>query len=570
MQLKNTVPEVHGESACLVVAVHGWTASSSKLEHIRTSIREAIPDADLLFPDYPAGLFSSADPVEITEALVRSIADAVKMRKSKGHAYKEIILIGHSLGALLVRKAYGFARGQNQDHSGYLRPTSQPWGDLVSRIILLAGTNRGWELRQKAKELSWMKWFGFLVCSQLWHWLHLGRLINSAREGAPFVANLRIQWINLIRNPTLSPPVPMTIQLLGTVDDIVDERDNVDIQSGSRFVYKSVPDTGHVNVIEFSGAIGHTRKQIFLDALLTDVGNLQSDKLVEFKSEPSIEQVIFIMHGIRDYGHWTGDLALTITGAARRAAKEVRIITSDYGYFPIVGFLLQPERQKNVRWFMDQYTEALARYPKAGMSFIGHSNGTYLLASALARYPACVFERAVFAGSVVNREFPWDKHVEDNRLTAIQNYVATADWVVAIFPAIFERLRKANSDLGSAGHSGFADRDPPVYEVTYIQGGHGAAIVPDNFETIGNFILGDDIATLKPELAAHSQTNAVIWAGKLCLLIGLALVAIALIPMWTVPLLWHFGFSVWPYDWRGLGILGGVWLLSLYIVLLWL
>ncbi|MCE4548104.1 MULTISPECIES: alpha/beta fold hydrolase [unclassified Caballeronia] len=570
MRLENAVPEIAGESTSLVVAVHGWTASSTKMQDVRSAVRDAMPNADLLFPDYPAGLFSSADPIEITEALVRCIGDAVKARETRGARYEAIVLIGHSLGALLVRKAYVFARGENQDHSGYLRLAPQAWGASVSRIILLAGTNRGWELRQKARDLSWPKWLAFNTCSQLWHWLRLARLINSVREGAPFVANLRIQWISLLRNRSLSPPVPMTVQLLGTVDDIVDERDNVDIQCGASFVYRSVPETGHANVIDFSGAAGAVRKQIFLDALLTDAAQIESDMLVDFSSEPDVAHVVFVMHGIRDYGNWTQRLAPVIYETAKRMSANVRVVSSGYGYFPIARFMLQPERQKNVRWFMDQYTEALAKYPQAAMSFVGHSNGTYLLASALARYPACAFERAVFAGSVVNRNFPWSKHIGENRLTAIQNFVASADLVVAIFPAIFERLRKSKSDLGSAGHTGFAERDPPVYEVTYMRGGHGAAVVPENFETISRFVLGDEAAAPTQPLLIQGQASPAVWAGKFCMVFAFAVIAFALMPMWAVPLSSHFALVDWRFTWSSLTAFTAGWLLVVYLICLWI
>lgn len=529
-----------------------------------------MPNADLLIPDYAAGFLSSEDPIEITEALVRCISDAVMAREARGSPYKEIILIGHSLGALLVRKAYVFSRGKNQDRASYLSPAPQAWGALVSRIILLAGTNRGWELRQKAKELSWPKWLAFNTCSQLWHWFRLARLINSVREGAPFVANLRIQWVSLLRDSSLAPPIPMTVQLLGTIDDIVDERDNVDIQSGASFVYRSVPDTGHTNVIDFSGQTGALRKQIFLDALLVDSTKIKSDMIVAFKAEPDVQHVVFVMHGIRDYGNWTQRLAPFIYDIAGRTSIKARVVTSGYGYFPIAGFMLQPERQKNVRWFMDQYTEALAKYPQAAMSFVGHSNGTYLLASALEKYPACAFERAVFAGSVVNRSFPWSKHINERRLTTLQNFVASADWVVAIFPSIFERLRKMKSDLGSAGHTGFADRDPPVYEVTYIRGGHGAAVVPENFETIARFVLGDNAATPSQQLLAKGQASAAVWAGKFCMVFAVAAIAFALLPMWAVPMASHFGVIDVSYTWHTLSAFSAGWLVLVYLACLWI
>lgn len=568
MLLHNTKPEVHGRSNRLVVLLHAWMSSSAKLADVKAAITEALPDADLLLPEYPGTLFSMADSVEITEAIIESIADAVKNRSSKEGIYEDIVLIGHSLGALLVRKAYVFAKGQNQDHSGYLPPVSQPWGDLVSRIILLAGTNRGWELRRKAKALSWLKWCGFVAGATLWRWFRLSRLINSAREGAPFVANLRIQWINLLRDASASRSFPLTVQLLGKIDDIVDEQDNVDVQCGANFVYKSVPETGHVNAIDFSGEIGKRRKEIFLNALLTRKEDLRSDTTVVFKEDPNVDHVVFIMHGIRDYGHWTSNLGQSVLKEAARRGQKVEVITSDYGYFPMLGFLLQPERQQNVRWFMDQYTEALARYPKATFSFIGHSNGTYLLASALDRYEACAFDRVVFAGSVVNRNYPWDKESKDRaRISSIQNYVATADWVVAIFPALFERLRGARADLGSAGHTGFAASAAQGNQVCYIKGGHGAAIVPDNFGALASFVLGDDTAAPPEGLKAGSQSETVVWAGKFCVMVWLFLLALALAPIAVPLILWLVGS--WPQDWWPWWAFGVIWLPVLYALFRW-
>ena len=49
----------------------------------------------------------------------------------------------------------------------------------------------------------------------------------------------------------------------------------------------------------------------------------------------------------------------------------------------MLPFLLSAYRRKNVEWLMDRYTEVVARYPNATVSYIGHSNGTYLLAKAL-------------------------------------------------------------------------------------------------------------------------------------------------------------------------------------------
>jgi alpha-beta hydrolase superfamily lysophospholipase len=542
MVLQNTVAEIRGKSLQLIVAVHAWTSSSAELSHLRNAVAKEMPDADLLFPDYPATVFSSEDPIEVTQALIRAISDAANLRKRKGDPYQQIILIGHSLGALLVRKAYAFARGQTQDIRGPLRALPMDWAALITRIILLAGTNRGWSLSKRPRNMSWLKSLGFSAAAVLWRWLRLGRLIHAVRRGTPFVTNLRIQWLRLVQETNI--PMPVTIQLLGDVDDVVSEEDNVDVQSGAGFIYRRVPQTGHANVIRFEGPGGDLRLREFLYALKTSPEDLRSDAIVPLNQDNHTQLVVFVMHGIRDYGFWTRKVAQRIEEIATASGAKVRTITSGYGYFPMMGFLLQPERQRNVRWFMDQYTEVLARYPQARIGFIGHSNGSYLLASALQRYAACSFDRVVFAGSVVYRAFPWDELVNANRVAAIRNYVATGDWVVGIFPAIFEYFR--NADLGSAGHNGFIDNEGQRHQITFIKGHHSAAIVPDNFDAIGKFVLGEAEAVPPPSLIGDRQLDWVITA-----LLAIAPAAALLVlsatgywyPHWG---LWLVGLMGWP------------------------
>jgi hypothetical protein len=42
----------------------------------------------------------------------------------------------------------------------------------------------------------------------------------------------------------------VTVQLLGTIDDLVSPDDNIDLVSGKDFVYLEVPESGHRNVID--------------------------------------------------------------------------------------------------------------------------------------------------------------------------------------------------------------------------------------------------------------------------------------------------------------------------------
>src|SRR5208337_2032625 len=136
------------------------------------------------------------------------------------------------------------------------------------------------------------------------------------------------------------------------------------------------------------------------------------------------------------------------------------------------------DRQSNVRWFMDEFTEIKAVYPNLeAVHFIGHSNGTYVLASALKRYKTLKVGRIAFAGSVVRRDYNWDAVV--GRIGKIRNYVGSSDWVVGWFPKLFEMwpFSLLNHDIGSAGFDGFIRPLGNELEIKFVQGNHGAALV---------------------------------------------------------------------------------------------
>ena len=67
----------------------------------------------------------------------------------------------------------------------------------------------------------------------------------------------------------------------------------------------------------------------------------------------------------------------------------------------------------------------------------------------------------------------------------------SADWVVGFFPKLFELpgLSVLNPDLGSAGFTGFLDGRVKDYDTQFIQGGHGAALIHQNVQSIVDFIL---------------------------------------------------------------------------------
>ena len=498
----------------LVLLLHAYTASPEKLRDLRALIEEERPRAHIECPRLPIGLFSTADPDAMAADLVARIDALWHERNASGKLpYARITLVGHSVGALLARKIYVLACGENNDaplgQRGFETP--REWASRVERIILLAGMNRGWSFGAHLSLWRAMLWrIGVML-----GWLRVittrkQLLIFQIRRGAPFITQLRIQWLSLRRHAPEKQGVgqALTAQLLGSVDDMVSPEDNIDLVAGKDFVYLDVPESGHADVVRVADPVyGPGRAAIIRAALNSSRETLEKQSLIPADVLPtspdeSVTDVIFVVHGIRDIGFWTQKIARRVVELGKDAGRRFRTETSSYGYFAMLPFVLPWTRRAKVEWLMDQYAENLALYPEADFSFVGHSNGTYLLSRALKDYPACRFKNVVFAGSVVHPGYDWGKIDTQGQVSRVLNFVASSDWVVALFPKGFSRW--GSRELGGAGHDGFVE-EKPVTNVRYIEGGHGAALREDNWTTIARFIVD---GTLGPSIPRRTKKRA--------------------------------------------------------------
>lgn len=543
-RLSHRAPEAKtplSKSDRLVVILHAFTNSRDDMMDVRNAVWKVYPNADVLIPNYNSGIFSNADLFQTAHQISEAIQLAACRRRSLGRPYEKIVLIGHSIGALLARKAYLYGKGNSPDHP--FNPGKNPprgWVDKVERIILLAGINRGWS----TDRMDWKGRIETWIGRQIFKLTGRGRMVFSVELGSPFVANLQAEWIRLANKQRSS--VAPVIQLLGRDDDRVRPEDNKELMATPDFIFIPVADADHANVIRFApdASIDQAetearseRKRLFLMALSSNIAALRqefgSNRTVLDRTDVAralIRHVVFVVHGIRDYGDWVTEFKKDMESRD----PLVRVITSKYGYFPMLRFLLFGDRQENVRWFVDQYIESLALYPKAERrSFIGHSNGTYLLASALENYQAINFDRVYFAGSVVRSDFPWDSLKQAKRVRLVRNDIARGDWVVALFPKFYQQVKSLFKlkrtkffDLGSGGFNGFTNSVGHEIVGT-LAGGHGAAVdSPENRASIRAFIL-DDVTTDPPRNAEKGPLyffSEIAWA--VWLMIVAALVAL--------------------------------------------
>jgi hypothetical protein len=554
-------PSENRDADVLIVLLHAYMSTPENLDQAakiaRQEYSKAYPNGDIYAPKLPLGLLSCTDPEEITDNILSGIEGLCKIKEQR---YAEIIFVGHSMGAVLARKVWVLALGATP--AGNIDPArAKPWSKNIKRIVMLAALNRGWTISSALSPFERLKWtLGTLLGNFLRHGLGLEPLVFAFRRGAPFLTTLRLQCLAAAR----TPDVPITVQLLGTDDDFVAPTDNLDLATGEDFYYLEVENATHQGIVELKGDhedMGAGKR--FRAAIKDDPESLRGksvakedvfdlydeatddqDNLTLPQRNLAVRYVVFVIHGIRDRGFWTRRIAREVKIKARERHKlpngdppkdePCRAVTSTYGYFPMGPFLLPWMRRSKVEWLLDQYVTAKSLYPKARFSYIGHSNGTYLLAKAMELCPAIAFHRVVFGGSVVRCGYNWSDLIP-KRVTAVLNYVATGDWVVAVFPHGLEQLRL--EDLGGAGHLGFG-QEPPCLNVEnyqYADGGHGASLDKTHWNEMAAFVLDESNPpafpkppSRNPPAKALAPSERVEWWGRHAWLAWLGLTTLVL------------------------------------------
>lgn len=473
--------------------VHGY-AGPKREERVASALKHAGPTIGLR---YAAGR-SNTKPLEVARALSLEIGKQAEQRPGK-----KIVLIGESMGALLLRRAFLQAEGTE-------------WAPRVDRIVLLAGLNRGWDLTgHKPSDMSSWRWAGLYAVSWLARLTDSGRLVMDLESGSPFVANLRLDWMEHLRDDRLGRLE--VVQLRGDIDDLVSEEDSRDLDSVAYAKYASlrVRGTDHGSIADFSDEtkvggepIGAYRQEKFVLAATESFARVQAQSEQDpYQVDPSVTHVVFVLHGIRDLGQWAATFEQALkqefpsVPAKNEGNDKGRLVVASlrYGYLGMGPFLLLAKRQHYVQWLMDEYTQIRAKYPNArDIHFFGHSNGTYLLASALERYESLKIGRVAFGGSVVSKRYDWTTILDNGQVESVRNYAAADDWVVALFPRFFEpwlMRRIFANDLGSAGFNGFEPTLPKVQNVQFLEGGHSA--FEHRTREISSFLL-NDTATIAP------------------------------------------------------------------------
>lgn len=564
------------DATVLVVILHGFGGKPADMNDIRQQvIRPHLSSADVIVPRLP---YSSVLAIRRMRHTVENLVELIDRRwyekRTSGRPYERIILVGHSGGSIMARAVLLQASGIDSEG---VAPSEREWASRIERVVLLAGMNRGWSEETPLGLLERIKFsLGNKLASAL-EYAGLRPTILDLRRGAPFLTSVRLDWLRYLKERN---PETIVVQLLGTQDNLVNPEDDLDLATGASFRYREVPLTDHYAVValtprapllwHFGRAVtpeqARARKQelrIAITGTKQEIENgavelqMLSRERLPPEPRPEVEHAIIIMHGIRDRGFWSQKIARRIREEARKrgpeAERKVEIVNPSYGFFPVMPFLMWHVRRRKVEWLMDRYVEVRRQYPNARISYVGHSNGTYLLAGALKWFPFARFHRIVFAGSMVRRDFDWSRYVGD-RVEKVINFVATRDLVVASVPKGAQGLNLL--DIGSAGHDGFSS--PDVKNVRYVAGGHGAAISEQLWDDIAALVVNDDIVGTSEDAAfLHRRSPLAVLLGwvapflltavSVCAFIWCWQLFAALIGRWSLPIPWFDGFNGDPY-----------------------
>lgn len=193
------------------------------------------------------------------------------------------------------------------------------------------------------------------------------------------------------------------------------------------------------------------------------------DGIFEPKYEEGLSHVILI-HGIRTYGEWQLNV--------QKILEDYKIPSTAifYDYFPTIKLLLNRFFGYSIQTKIEkQYHYIKSKHPEKKISIIAHSFGTLLVTQLLLKKDDISFDKIILVGSIVNRNFSWQKMMEDNRVNRVLNECADGD----IFPIL---AKKYIPLAGASGSSYFGPNNDNVINERHSNQTHSSLLKDTNIQ----------------------------------------------------------------------------------------
>jgi CheY-like chemotaxis protein len=191
-----------------------------------------------------------------------------------------------------------------------------------------------------------------------------------------------------------------------------------------------------------------------------------------YRSIENADVHVLTVYGIRTFGGWQNRLKLLID----EKISGIGFSKYQYGYFPVVDFLIPFVRNSEVRRLAEHLIREAAIYPGKKFIIFAHSFGTLLIAEALkiCRNRQCpiTVTLLVLSGSVLVENYDWRFLHKDG--TRIINECADDDYILYMSGALV-------LGTGMAGRTGFFGFQNNLSLNRFYQGGHSSYFDGDEF-----------------------------------------------------------------------------------------
>jgi hypothetical protein len=186
--------------------------------------------------------------------------------------------------------------------------------------------------------------------------------------------------------------------------------------------------------------------------------------------------LVISVHGIRTHGEWQKTFASAMSGfRARTEAFEY----GDYGLF---RFLIPPFNGRLVDRFYNWFGMVTRNSPNVDLSrfdrrpsIVAHSLGSWIVGNAMLKHEDLRFDKIIFAGSILPRDFDWATLFARDQVSFVRNECGQRDpW-----PGWAGRLV---ARTGTGGSKGFEWFSSVVENVPCDWFGHSDALIRQHIE----------------------------------------------------------------------------------------
>lgn len=181
------------------------------------------------------------------------------------------------------------------------------------------------------------------------------------------------------------------------------------------------------------------KQKVALTALIALVREIPSDAA----AKPMKNQIVVLLHGIRTEAVWQSLVAKELS-----ELKNVTVYPVGYGWVDALRFWWPLSRSKPQERILRELRDIRVRHEGVPLTVIAHSFSTYLISQIFNEHPDIRISKLILCGSIIPRDFRWDKIPTVPGGMVVINEVGTKD----VWPVM---ARVASWGYGCSGTMGF-------------------------------------------------------------------------------------------------------------------